>query len=123
MSFGREVRCAFFIASAVLAVSSLTGCSSKAASKEETDSNESDLTLASPKYMGQIANGETKTNYYYDPPHYRAYGFTAQGGDEITADIKSPDGDAMGWITNSSYLALAANDDASSSTLDSKVVY
>jgi hypothetical protein len=121
MSSGRV--CAFIACAAVAAVS-LTGCSSQAPSKEETASSESDLKLASPKYLGQIVDGETKTSYYYDPPHYRAYGFTAEGGDEITADIKSVDnGDAMGWITTSSYDALAANDDASSSTLDSKVVY
>ncbi len=71
----------------------------------------------------QIANGETKTNTYYNPPTYRAFGFTAKGGEEITIDVKSVDGDAMGWITTSTFDVLAANDDASSRTLDAKVVY
>ena len=121
MSFSRVS----FIAGSglVLALAALTGCSSAEAPKESVDSYESELRLASPKYLGQIANGETKSVYYSDPPRYRAYGFTAKGGDEITADVKSTYGDGMGWITTASFDVLAANDDASSSTLDAKVVY
>lgn len=115
---------AFVVAGSVLAFAALAGCSSSDASqKEDVGTYESELRLSSPKYLGQIANGETRTAYYYDPPHYRSYGFTAKGGDEVTADVKSVDGDGMGWITNSTYDVLAANDDASSSTLDAKVVY
>ena len=114
----------FVIAGVVSAVAALTGCSSSdAPQKENAESYESELRLSSPRYLGQIANGETKTNYYYSPPTYRAYGFYAKGGDEITADVKSVDGDGMGWITTSSFDVLAANDDASSRTLDAKVTY
>ena len=114
----------FIIAGAAIALASLAGCSSPdTSSKDNVDSYESELKLASPKYLGQIADGETKTVSYSDPPHYRAYGFSASAGDEITVTVKSVNGDAMGWITNASYTSLAANDDASSSTLDSKVVY
>lgn len=114
----------FVIVGVVSAVAVLTGCSSSdAPQKEDVDSYESELRLAGPRYLGQIANGETKSNSYYNPPKYRAYGFTAKAGDEITADVQSLNGDAMGWITTSSYDALAANDDASSSTLDAKVTY
>jgi hypothetical protein len=123
MSFLR----AFSVLGAVVAfasVTSLTGCSSSTEpEKESVESYESELRLAQPRYLGQIANGETKTNYYYNPPRYRAFGFYAKGGDTITADVKSLNGDAMGWITTSSYDVVAANDDASYSTLDSKVVY
>jgi hypothetical protein len=114
----------FVIAGVVSAVAALTGCSSSdAPQKESVDSYESELRLAGPRYLGQIASGETKTNHYTNPPKYRAYGFTAKGGDEITADVNSVDGDAMGWITTSAFDVLAANDDASSATLDAKVVY
>ncbi len=114
----------FVIAGVVSAVAALTGCSSSdAPQKENAESYESELRLSSPRYLGQIANGETKTNYYYSPPTYRAYGFYAKGGDEITADVKSVDGDGMGWITTSAFDVLAANDDASSRTLDAKVTY
>jgi hypothetical protein len=100
------------------------GCASSAdSSKDPVDSYASELRLSSPKYLGPIADGETKTTSYANPPRYRAYGFSASGGDEITVTVKSVNGDAMGWLTTSSYEVLAANDDASSSTLDSKVVY
>lgn len=117
---GRFVRGAVFAG-----LAAVTGCASPdaAATKESIDSSESDLNASSPKYLGQIADGATKTSNYANPPRYRAYGFTAAGGDEITATVTSLDGDAMGWIATSSYTVLAANDDASSSTLDSKVVY
>jgi hypothetical protein len=124
MSFLR----ALSVAGAVVAFASMAslGCSSTSgdgSEKEPVESYESELRLGQPRYLGQIANGETKTNYYYNPPRYRAFGFYAKGGDEITADVKSFDGDGMGWITTSSYDVLAANDDASYSTLDAKVVY
>ena len=117
------------VAACIALVSGLvsTGCSSSTdrspGEKDSVDSYESELRLAGPRYVGQIANGETKTNYYYNPPKYRAFGFTAKGGEQITVDVKSAEGDAMGWITTTSYDALAANDDASSSTLDAKVTY
>ncbi len=129
---GRFVRGTFFACvfssfagvAGVAGLAGVTGCASpSAATKESIDSSESDLKLSTPQYLGQIADGATKTSNYANPPRYRAYGFTAAGGDEITTTVKSFDGDAMGWITTSSYTVLAANDDASSSTLDSKVVY
>jgi len=119
-SLSRVVGCFVVIAG----LAAVTGCgSSGPASKESIDSSESDLKLSSPQYLGQIADGETKTSNYRNPPRYRAFGFNASAGDEITVNVKSIDGDAMGWITTSGYTVLAANDDASSSTLDSKVVY
>ncbi len=107
-----------------LFMASLGGCSSKEpAAKDNVDSYESELRLVAPQYLGPIGNGETKTSYYYAPPRYRAFGFSAKGGDEITVDVKSIDGDALGWITTSLFDALAFNDDASPNTLDAKVVY
>lgn len=122
MSFSRFV----LVAGLVGGLAGLTGCSSSVApatEKEDVESYESELRLSGPRYLGQIANGETKTNYYNAPPRYRAYGFYAKGGDEITVDVKSRNGDGMGWITKSSYEVLAGNDDASRYTLDAKVVY
>jgi hypothetical protein len=115
----------FIVAGLVAGLAAMTGCSSssESAPKEDVESYESELRLSSPRYLGQIANGETKTNYYYAPPTYRAYGFYAKGGDEITADVKSVNGDGMAWITTSAFDVVAANDDATSSTLDAKAVY
>lgn len=103
----------------------LAGCSSSQpeAPKDSIDSTESELRLVTPRYLGQIANGETKSNYYYNPPRFRAFGFTAKGGEEITVDVHSAEGDAVGYITTTVFDVLASNDDASPSTLDSKVVY
>lgn len=106
----------------------LAGCSSEAApaaDKDPVESYESELRQADIRYLGTITNGQTKTHAYSSPPYYRAFGFTAKAGDEITVDVKSTNGgDAMGWITSSNYQThYAANDDASRSTLDAKVVY
>ena len=111
------------VVSGLVAVAGCSSSSRAPAEKESVESYESELRLAGPRYVGQITNGETKTNYYDNPPRYRAFGFTARGGDQITVDVRSAEGDAMGWITTTSYDALAANDDASSSTLDSRVVF
>lgn len=94
-----------------------------AGAKDPVESYESELKLASPRYLGQIASGETKTSDYTDPPHYRAYGFTAKGGQQLTIEVSSVNGDAMAWLTTSSYESIAANDDATARTLDSKIVY
>jgi len=102
----------------------LSGCASETAGeKVGIGSSEAELRLATPRYLGTIASGETKASDYYRPPRFRAFGFTAKPGDDITVDVKSTYGDAMGWITTSTYDVLAANDDASSSTLDAKVTY
>lgn len=104
---------------------SLVGCASAQSSgeKDDVDAFESELKVASPQSLGSISNNQTKSHHYTGSPKYRAYSFTAEGGDEVTVDVKSSDGDAMGWITDTSNNILASNDDASSSTFDSKVKY
>lgn len=84
---------------------------------------ESDLKVSGAQYIGRIANGETRKVVYAAPPAFRALGFEARGGDVVTVDIKSVDGDPMAWITDSGYNVLASNDDASPTTLDSRVTY
>ncbi|MDF2692418.1 MAG: hypothetical protein K0S65_801 [Labilithrix sp.] len=109
----------------VTAFAAVAGCSTEGSGKEEESvaATESELKLSGTRYLGKIKSGETRSGYYSAPPNYRSYGFDAKGGDEITVDVKSVYGDAMGWITDSNYTVLAANDDASGSTLDSKVKY
>jgi len=113
------------VAGLVVAFASLAGCSTESSEKETGDvaSVESDLKLSGTRYLGKILNGETRTGYYYNPPRYRSFSFDAKGGDEITVDIKSYEGDAVGYITDSYYNVLAYNDDYSSYNLDSKVTY
>ncbi|AKU95401.1 hypothetical protein AKJ09_02065 [Labilithrix luteola] len=82
------------------------------------------MKLSGIKYLGPISDGETRTAYYSKSSgSYRSYGFEAKGGDEISVDVTSEDGDSMGWITSTSNTVYAANDDASPKTLDAKVVY
>lgn len=119
MPFSSSTR---FVVAALSTLTALAGCSSKVNEDHAIDSSESALKVTT-SYLGKIGNGETKTSHYSTPPEYRSYGFNAKGGDEITVRISSLSGDAMGWITTSSYSVLASNDDESSSTLDSKVVY
>jgi hypothetical protein len=105
------------------AVTSLVGCAAEQKSGDELATSADELKLTGVKYLGPIADGQTRSTAYSEPPRYRAYGFYAKAGDEITVDVKSTYGDGMGWITDSKYNALAANDDASPYTLDAKVTY
>jgi hypothetical protein len=108
----------------VLAVG-VTACSSGGADGDKAATSSSELRVTSASYLGTIASGETKTSSYADPPKYRAYGFTARGGDVISIDVTSGDGgDAMAWLTDDTYAnTLAFNDDANASTLDSHIDY
>jgi hypothetical protein len=108
----------------VVAFAALSGCSTESSGKESDDvgSIESELKLSGTRYLGKLTNGESRTGYYYNPPRYRSFGFDAKGGDEITVDIKSFEGDAVGYITDSKYTVLAYNDDHGNS-LDSQVTY
>jgi hypothetical protein len=106
-----------------VALAALVGCSQASPADDGVDATESDLKLKGTGYLGPINDGDTLTSPYSDPPEYRAYGFKASGGDSVTANVKSKDGDAMAWITDASYNVLVANDDASSSTTNAKVTY
>lgn len=104
---------------------SAIGCATEQTSKQEesVSSTESELRLSGTRYLGKIVSGQTRTGTYYNPPRYRSYAFDAKGGDEITVDVASEDGDAVTFITTDRYDVVAYNDDASSETFDSKVLY
>ncbi len=109
-------------------LATLAGCAAETGdgidSQENAETSESQVT-ATVGVLGTIKNGETKKAVYSQPPTYRAYRFSAKGGDKITVDVVSPDesGDPIAWITNTNYTAYAVNDDASADTFNSKVVY
>jgi hypothetical protein len=108
----------------LVAFASLTACAVDAGKDVgDVGSVENELRLSGTRYLGKIQNGQTRTGYYSNPPRYRSFAFDAQGGDTIAIDVASTHGDAMAWITTSSYNVLAFNDDASPSTLDAKVIY
>jgi hypothetical protein len=116
---------AISLIAAAATLSLVAGCSSQSADdkSEKTESSADELRLSGTRYLGRITSGQTRTGYYYTPPTYRSYGFDARGGDKITADVKSVYGDGVGYITDATYNVLAFNDDATQSTLDSKVTY
>lgn len=118
MAFSRYV----VVGTVMTTLAIVAGCGS---SKESQDfeTTDSDLKLSGTRYLGLIVSGETRTAQYTSSPTYRAYGFDAKGGDEITVDVKSHDGDPIGYISDANYKVLALNDDVSSSTLDSQVKY
>jgi hypothetical protein len=111
------------------ALAALVGCSAQTDEEDvqgkegKLATAESELKLSGAKYVGRIASGDTRTVSYDYPPAFRAFGFDAKAGDAITVTVSSLNGDAMAWITDSNYNVLAANDDASAQTLDSKVTY
>jgi hypothetical protein len=102
-----------------------TACSQPSGDKGGVaTTGESALRVTGAAYLGPIANGETKTSLYSDPPKYRAFGFQAKGGNQISIDVTSIDGDAMAWLTDDTYATeYAFNDDAYPGTLDSHIDY
>lgn len=108
-------------------VAVLAGCAAQTTdgSNEKAESIESDLRASSVKVLGTIDSGSTQSVTYTKSPYYRAFKFTAKGGDEITATVVSTDGngDAIAWLTTPTFGVYAMNDDATPDTFDSKVVY
>lgn len=107
----------------ITCLASLNGCAAEPEREKDVSSQEAELRLAAPMYLGDIASGQTRSAYYKSSPRYRAFGFTAKGGDAVTIDIRSGLGDAVGWLTNETYDVLAFNDDASPSTWNSHIKY
>jgi hypothetical protein len=75
--------------------------------------------LSGAEIVGSIALGETSPVIAYtNPPRYRALSFRGTAGAVVDAWVRSTDGDAVAWLTTSSFKSLAANDDASADTTD-----
>lgn len=102
------------------AVAVIPACASEDGKASVSESN---LALAGVEVLGAIRSGQTKTVAYTPSPTFRAFTFDAIGNDEVIADITSIGGDAMGYIADEAMNILASNDDATSTTLDSKVRY
>jgi hypothetical protein len=111
------------IAAIASLASAIAGCSGEHRKTDALtiESAESELTLSGVKVVGSITNGQARSSYYDTPPTYRAFSFSASGGDFITVDVTSVQGDAVAMITDAANNVLAINDDASPYTLDSRV--
>src|SRR5439155_4574531 len=73
------------------------------------------------KVVGTLAYGNGATALYRNGPKYRAFSFTGKGGDQVTIDVTSPNGDAMAWLLDARYHTLASNDDASATDTSSHI--
>lgn len=69
--------------------------------------------------VGTLLHGETSglVGYIY-PPRYRAFKFAAAPGDRFDIWVASEDGDAVAWVLDTYFHALAWNDDAHKGTTD-----
>lgn len=114
-----------FVTASLLLTSLVTaaGCSTEADAKDDVDveTTESELNSFGATNLGTLKNGETRVVQYQ--PNYQSFSFEAKGGDDITVDIQSSDGDPIGWLTDANYKVLASNDDASNKTLDARVKF
>ncbi|WP_394837308.1 PPC domain-containing protein [Pendulispora rubella] len=74
--------------------------------------------------LGPISYGQSKTVTYTENPLYRAYSFSGTAGDSIEITVHSTTStDAMAWLLAADYTTLASNDNANSSTKDSRIVF
>jgi hypothetical protein len=76
------------------------------------------------KLVGSLSYGQTSaTVSYTKTPRYRAFKFGGKKGDNVTISVHSTNGgDSLAWLLDNSFRTIASNDDADSSTLDSKIV-
>jgi hypothetical protein len=72
------------------------------------------------KVVGSLDYGATPLKVKYSKtPTYRAVSFFGLVGDPVDIWIRSAQGDAVGWLLDSSYKVVVKNDDADSNTSDS----
>jgi hypothetical protein len=72
--------------------------------------------------LGTLLHGETSglVGYIY-PPRYRAFKFAAAEHDRFDIWVASEDGDAVAWVLDTNFQALAWNDDAGKGTTDAYI--
>jgi hypothetical protein len=74
------------------------------------------------KLVGSLTYGTSATTKYTQTPRYRAFKFTAQADDAISAWVRSTQGDAVAWLLDASYNVVTFNDDADATTSDAHLV-
>ena len=112
----------------ILTSISLLGACAAQAPKDDSD-DFSDLADAKAdafstklKIVDSLTYGqETASAHYTKTPKYRAYTFSAEGGDSIDVWVRSSNGDPMTWVLDSKFKILAKNDDASDTDTNSHI--
>jgi hypothetical protein len=74
------------------------------------------------KIVGDLGYGAPTTVKYTKTPRYRAFTLTVSSEQNVSAWIRSSQGDAVAWLLDASFKTVAFNDDADASTLDSHLV-
>lgn len=76
------------------------------------------------KFLGRInTDGMPSASLYYSSrPRYRSVMFGGVAGDDVIIDVTSTDGDAVAWLLDFQGNVIASNDDASSDTLDARII-
>jgi hypothetical protein len=74
------------------------------------------------KVVGSLAYGSSQTVKYTSTPRYRAFTFTANADDSVSAWVTSTQGDAVAWLLDSAFNVITSNDDADSTTSNSHLV-
>jgi hypothetical protein len=105
----------------------LPACAAEDMDDVAVASSESAMTssqfLAQTQIVGSLSYGETSaTISYKNPAKFRAFKFAGDAGDVVSIDVRSTNGgDAIAWVLDDSFVTIASNDDASTSTLDSHI--
>ena len=66
--------------------------------------------------LGSINYGETKGPFSHLAGRWSALKFAGDGGDKVTVDVRSTNGDTLAWVLDNSFEILAFNDDGKRTT-------
>ena len=100
----------------------VAACGAEAPEMESGTSESALRALTATEIVGSIAPGQTKTGIAYDDSStYRALSFQVGVGDEVTIEVRASGADAKAWLLGANFQTLASNDDASSTTRDSRI--
>jgi hypothetical protein len=103
--------------SCLLILLAACAASEKTPPDDRFDDLKSDMFSSKMKLAGALAAGDTHVDYR-NPPRY--VGFTLPAG-AVDVWVRSPDGDAVAWLTDGKFKIVANNDDADSATFDAHV--
>ncbi len=111
--------------SGLMIATSLAGCSGKPAATDDFSAfadDKTDTFSSRMKVLRALENGSSQSADYTGSPRYLAYTLSGHTGDIVDIWVRSADGDAIAWLTNSRFKIVAKNDDAEDSTRDSHLV-
>jgi hypothetical protein len=79
----------------------------------------SDAFSSKMRFLGSLAEGQTRKVYYTSSPLYRGYTIDQEGPVDLW--VRSSSGDALAWLLNSTFHVVKKNDDADDTTYDAHI--